>query len=187
MQPSFPVVSISCHNCRRQYLSNEAHHCQPNAALVAIVAAQNRINTEAARLAPLFLSAFAPLIGKKVTTAQDTLTKLAEKVIPAVSNAAPEHQGGFHMWRNRSEYTLSFTVRCFQIAAQGPGFYREAVIRVGEIDGGTLTKVYTPEESAHHYVTNYDAQAIQSKRNLAQAAQEIQRAIESSLYPFIKA
>jgi hypothetical protein len=96
----------------------------------------------------------------------------------------------------KAAFTCGATVRnirfhspsvAFRLQRKAPGFYREAVIRVGEIDGGTLTKVYTPEESAHHYVTNYDAQAIQSKRNLAQAAQEIQRAIESSLYPFIKA
>jgi len=158
----------------------------PN-TLAARCAAFNRANTEANRLAPLYLAALAPFVGKQVIKAAGGFLEKVKAVFPKTAHPdTPGRADGCTVWESSGAgYSLTFTVKtCELSASRSPdcqiGNYAEACVYVAELSNGVLTKLCPLQPRR----TDYSPDQIAALRKEAERTREAARNAESACHPF---
>ena len=146
-----------------------------NEKLAAKVKATNKANQTAIELYPKLVAVFRPLIGQKIVKIDGSLlTKIAD-LLPPLPN---DHD--LRVYRNRSEYTLSWIVNASEQVNDHSCTYAEIGLYIGDLNGNVLTKIYDePQLRANYTVTEVEAQ-----RAAYWSAQKVADAAKSALHPF---
>ncbi len=150
------------------------------------VAAVNRANAEAKRLHPLFVEAFRPFLGKKIIT-QSGLVAKAKGIPDALVPFKPDGYRTPSVYRNSSNYSLSFTVKVCESANSWRGtghqsaHYAEQTIYVGELQGDILSKLI---EQPSQPRSDWTADEIRDLRQQADDAQTRFRDLGNRLSSF---
>jgi len=148
-------------------------------ALAAQVAAWNRCNAEANKLAVLLAEVFKPFIGKKIICNGGSLTQRAQSAIPELS-----HVLELNIWHACSVYALHYMVRVCEHEDRGDycgSRYAETHVVIGQIKDRVLESVNTPCTDLR---TDYTESEILAKREALQKAEAALRDAESALSPF---
>lgn len=107
--------------------------------LAAKVAAVNRANTEAKRLYPLLVAAFAPFYGEKVVKADGSLTQKAREALPVLPTYSTTGNRVNAWVRNSHGYSLICEVRVSENCEDRLGYWtsqsHEVLIYFCDLDG----------------------------------------------------
>ena len=151
--------------------------------LEAKVRAVNAAHAYLPKLREDLRKALTPFIGKKVLKQGGSLTAKVEKALESVlpkSNGAPYSQA--HVFRFRSEYSLTFTVKTCKPTGDCGCLYYERSVDIGNLKHGVLTELDGREWIAPR--ADYTAGEIEGKRKAAEEAREKAREAESACWPF---
>lgn len=141
-------------------------------SLAAKVAAFNRANTEANRLAPLYRAAMQQFIGLRVTTASGEYLAKVSKVFPVASD-------GVQVF---SPHKGCFVVKTCERYAEHSCIYAEAYFYAFSIGpDGTANE---PQSEFSPLRTDYTSEEITRLRAIAEQAREAARQAENACAPF---
>lgn len=151
--------------------------------LEAKVAVVNKVRAEVNRLTPLVIADFTPLVGQKIMKSCGLMAKF-EHLKPA-SNAK------FQVFRNGSDYTLSFTIKSDSLfekenefANTGhhyqSSFYHEETIYIGELNGPILVSIMKFEPLK----CDYTVDEVKKARIKVEEAEDAFSNAKSTLSPF---
>lgn len=147
------------------------------------VAAVNRANDLANRLQAAYIEAARPLVGKKITKIDGSLTESAKKHL-AFADTLGE---SVTVQRETYQYWLTYkvTVRYDDGSAADRTGYKSlssesATFNVGKVEDHILTALADLASRK----TNYDPETIARLREQLDAAQKVVRDLESQLSPF---
>lgn len=151
-------------------------------ALAAQVAAWNRANAEANKLAVQLAEIFKPFIGKKVICNGGSLTKKASALVPSDEW---NKDGSLRVWQSCGSYKLCFMVKAREQHDKGEGYcgshYAVTYVTVGELKEHDLVNVHTPCTDRR---TDYTVAEILAKRKAVQKAEQAFHDARSALSPF---
>lgn len=148
-------------------------------ALAAQVAAWNRVNAEANRLAVELARIFAPFVGKKVTCNGGSLTQRVKAALPEFS-CVPE----LHIWHPCSEYHIDYAVKVSELEDKGDycgSHYAETYVQVGKLKDHVLESLNEPYTDRR---TDYTEAEIIAKRQALEKAEKAFHDAQSDLSPF---
>ena len=150
-------------------------------ALAAQVAARNRANSEANKLAVQLAEVFRPMVGKKITCNGGGLTESAKKLLPEFPRT-PE----LNVWHSISTYTLCFAVKVVELEEKweySGAHYAEAYVAVG-----TLAKNSHDLESVNEPCTDrrtdYTEAGVLAARQAVDSAEKAFHDAQLALEPF---
>lgn len=146
------------------------------AALNAKVKAVNHAHEVAHEVYRRFREALQPYLGQNVTKKDGTLLK-------KVADKMPEfpHQHDLMVYRNSSDYTLSWTVKTNEHIEGTHGcLYYERTVYIADIRDGVIEKFYDDFEAR----TDYTADEIKEKRAAFDKAEKALQEAKSALWPF---
>jgi hypothetical protein len=144
--------------------------------LRAKITARNRVNAEAMRLAPLVQAAVTPLIGQKVQLANGEKSAKLKAAIAPFSYASLNIQVWFSV-----TYSLQMHVKTSEQPEGSYGcFYQEETVFLGDLNNGTLSKLYDLPKLRMDYTFD----EITAARASVKQAREALRLEESKLVNF---
>lgn len=150
-------------------------------ALAAQVAAWNRVNAEANRLAVELARIFAPFVGKKVTCNGGSLTAKCKALVPSDEWNT---DGSLRVWQSCGSYALQFCVKACENQDCGDycgNRYAETYVSVGELKDHILRAVNEPCTTRR---TDYTEAEVLKLREEVQRTEEAFHDAESALSPF---
>lgn len=154
-----------------------------NTALAAQVAAWNRANREANRIALQLAEIFKPMVGKKVTCNGGNLTARAKALLPISDEWNTD--GSLRVWQSCGSYALQFAVKACEQHDKGDGYcgshYAETYISVGPLKDHVLESVNDPDTSRR---TDYTEAEIIIKRQVVEETEKAFHDAEGALSPF---
>ena len=138
--------------------------------LAARVRARNIVNAEASKLALEFELVFKPLVGRKILKVDGDFLRSVAKLIP-----------GGDFWRNRSNYSLAWTVKaCEEVQGSRACIYEEATFYVGTLEGLVLVSLYEPFTAK----SDYTVTKVQAARDKYKEAKAVADAALNECFPF---
>lgn len=147
--------------------------------LAAKVVAVNKANAGANALQALLRTFFEPYVGQKIVKACGNLLAKIESKMPDLEALTKEY-GLFQIYKSRSPYSLSWTVRtCEPVGDHGCTYY-EVSVCIGDMKGDTLEDV----KDLYIRTTDYKAADITEKRQKFEAAKKEMEEARSALWPF---
>lgn len=149
--------------------------------LQAKIVARNRAGEVANELYPQFLAIFKPLAGQKVCKVNGEFIKNVAKQLPP--SRYYNQEPSVMYYRNRSDYTVSFTVRTCASDGQGSCAYEEITVYICDLDNGVIRpdgRWYDPPNCR----TDYTADEVKRLRADYEEKKRIADEAHSALYPF---
>lgn len=123
----------------------------------AHVKAVNRRNTEIFKIIPDVFTAITPFLGQKIELATGGLTKKVVSALPAL----PSNTSLQSYYNTSHGYSLKVNVRtCESVAGNCGCVYSEAVIYIGDLSNGILTKIYE-QPNPKHWPVNYTVEQVE--------------------------
>ncbi len=160
-------------NAERTAVRNDYRNDKVSAKVNAV----NKANAYANDIHGQLVEAFQPFVGTKVLKADGTLTAKVEKMLPAFP-----HTSALSVYRNRSDYTLTYVVKvCEPIGDGGSCLYHEVSVYVGDVRDGVLTAVAEPVNDRR---TNYTVENASLAMEMVRVAEKALSDAKSALYPF---
>lgn len=142
--------------------------------LQAKVEAVNLANRYANEIHPILSAAVTPFVGQQVLKVDQFLAKV-KKVIPELACTVP-----LHVYRNTSDYSLSWTVKTCVSDGRGHAVYHETTVYVGELRNGVLTQLSSFEKLRE----DYTAEEVERLRAAYREAKSVADKAHSALHPF---
>jgi hypothetical protein len=151
--------------------------------LEAKVQAVNAAHAYLPKLRQDLRKALEPFVGKKVLKQGGSLTAQVEKALKGVlSNGNGASYSEPQVYRFRSEYSLTFTVKTCKPTGDCGCLYYERSVDIGNLKDRVLTELDGREWITPR--TDYTADEIEGKRKAAEEAREKAREAESACWPF---
>ena len=133
-----------------------------NEQLAARIKARNRAGEVAKELFPQFVEIFKPLVGEKVCKVDGSFLKKIADQLPSgdYPDAFPDPTVMYY--RNRSEYTVSFTIKTCASNGEEGCAYEEVTVYVADLSNGIVTdKEYDPPDYRSRFQKNDSATVLQ--------------------------
>jgi len=151
--------------------------------LIARIEARNRAGEVANELFPKFLAIFKPLAGQKVCKVDGPFTKKVAEQLPPSNYPDKWPKPTVMYYRNRSDYTVSFTVKTCASDNDGSCAYEEVTVYICDLSNGVVQtdgRWYDPPNCR----TDYNVDEVKRLRAVYEAKKAEADKARSDLHPF---